>query len=158
MTSTQQTQLDAAWAEYTSKKDAYTLAVQTYNAFKSLPVAQKYKDLMDAAKIAQDSAFTAFNTLRDTISAADQAAFNAANPTAAVQIAQTQAQAQADTASAQALGKAKEVETLAKAEIESQAAVFAAKNKQVILWGGVIVLVIVVFGVVYLKFVRKQKP
>lgn len=87
-----------------------------------------------------------------------QLAFNTANPTAAVQIAAGQAQAAADLAIATAQGKAATVEITAKAELEARNATFAAKNKQIILYVGIALTVIIVAAFVYFKFSRKVKP
>lgn len=151
MTSAQQTQLDAAWSDYTAKKADYESKLQQYNGVKGTQFEASAKTRLDAAKVAMDNSLAAYNTLKDTIAQQEQAAFNLANPSAAVAIAQSQAQAAADAAAATAAGKKAEAETLAKAQLEAQNQAFAAKNKQYILVSGIVLVVVVVGVFIYLK-------
>ncbi len=153
MTSSQQATLDNLFADYLAKKNLYDIEVlDNYKANNTPGVDPTASNAsLIAKKTNMDNALKAYNLYKQDVADQQQAAFAAANPGAAVQIATSQAAAAAE-------GKAKEAEIKAKAEIESQVAVFAAKNKQTILYVGIGVLVVVVVVVVYLKFVKKQRP
>lgn len=135
MTSAQQDTLDKLFNDYMEKKALYDIEVidnyKAKNGQGGDPVASDAS--LAAKKLNMENALKAYNLLKEDIASREQASFIAANPNLAVDIAKTKA------------------ETSAKAELEKQNATFAAKNKQTILYAGIVLVVVVVGVFIYLK-------
>lgn len=149
MTIAQQQRLDDLYADYLSKKAAYDVELidnyKAHNGQESFPgQAELSNASLATKKVAMNNALSAYNAYKEDIAAQEKAAFAAANPNAAIEISKAEAEANANAA-------AKTAEIKAKAELEAQNASFAAKNKQVILYAGVVLVVIVVGVFIYLK-------
>ena len=159
MTTTQEQQLASLFIDYGNKKAAYEAATNNLNAILGMAPspsvnAQKIAAMQakDAAKTSMDNALTAYNNLRDDFAAQDQAAFIAANPQVAVQIAQTQVDTAIGIAQAQATGTAAKSEVEAKAAADAAKAEEDAKTKKTIIIVAVVVTVVVIGVIVYKKF------
>lgn len=146
MTTTQQATLDQLFQDYIAKKALYDIEVlDNYKAHNTPGVDPSASDAsLVAKKTNMDNALKAYNLYKEDIQAQEKAAFAAANPNIALEINKADAEAAAAAA-------AKTAEIKAKAELEAQNASFAAKNKQVILYAGVVLVVIVVGVFIYLK-------
>lgn len=148
MTTTQQSTLDQLFQDYIEKKALYDAEVldnykaKNYSNSGIDPIASDAS--LAAKKTNMDNALEAYNLYKEDIQTQEQAAFAAANPNIALEKHKADAEAAAAAA-------AKTAEIKAKAELEAQNASFAAKNKQVILYAGVVLVVIVVGVFIYLK-------
>lgn len=171
MTIAQQQRLDDLYADYLSKKAAYDVELidnyKAHNGQESFPGQAELSDVSLATKkVAMNNALSAYNAYKEDIAAQERAAFAAANPNAAIEISKAEAEADANAAigisKAEAEAKANAAIAISKAEAEAAAAKanaelaaqnasFAAKNKQVILYAGVVLVVIVVGVFIYLK-------
>lgn len=169
MTTQQSTQLGDALNNYNAKKADYEAKVNAYNNILALPPSPANgaakggaKRAMDTAKAAMDTALNDYNTLKADIAAQEQAAFIAANPTVAVDIATAQANAsvmaQIEVAKAKAAAEKAAAEVAAKAELEKQTATFAAQNKKAILYVAIGLVAVIIIGYAFLKFKKKLQP
>lgn len=149
MTIAQQQRLDDLYSDYLSKKATYDAELidnyKAHNGQESFPGQAELSDASLATKkVAMNNALSAYNAYKEDIAAQEKAAFAAANPNAAIEISKAEVEANANAA-------AKTAEIKAKAELEAQNASFAAKNKQTILYVGIVLVVVIVGVFIYLK-------